>query len=74
MKILLITFFTITLVLLLAACGGNGSPSANAPDSDDLANPPVMTPETMLEVTPNTAEDPCPCCPDCIQEECVCED
>ncbi|MCL1830218.1 MAG: hypothetical protein FWG21_02180 [Oscillospiraceae bacterium] len=52
------------LALPLAACGGGNNAPTNPP-----SNPPAETPG----VTPGN-DDPCPCCPNCNQEECVCEE
>jgi len=55
-------FISIALILVLAfsfvACNNN------------VINPPVTTPHE----TPSGNDDPCPCCPDCIQEDCECEE
>jgi len=50
------------LALTLAACGGGSTPP-----SGNATNPPAETPSR----TPGH-DDPCPCCPNCNQEECEC--
>ena len=60
---------TLILALSLAACGGGNIPP-NASGGTYPTKPSATTPSA----TPSKDEDPCPCCPDCIQEECDCEE
>lgn len=55
---------TLMLALSLAACGDGG-----AQGGDNNATAP---PTTAPSATPSGNDDPCPCCPDCNQEECEC--
>ena len=75
MKKLCIVILALAMTLTLAACSGgssgsSGNETSNAPDDGITTNPPVMTPEA----TPSGSDDPCPCCPNCIQEDCACKD
>ena len=57
-KLLAITL-TLMVALSLAACGGGGTPPGI-----NTTKPPATT--------PSGNDEPCPCCPDCNQEECEC--
>ena len=58
MKKAYIIALALVLVFALAACGGGGDGGSSG---GGTAAP-----------TTNTDEDPCACCPDCVQKECVC--
>ena len=68
-KKLFIVILVMMLVFSIVACDG-GSTSGG----DNTLTPPETTPPSTETPEPNPdAKDPCPCCPDCIQEECFCE-
>ncbi|MCL1830219.1 MAG: hypothetical protein FWG21_02185 [Oscillospiraceae bacterium] len=60
-------FISIALMLILAfslvACGGGSTPPR-----ENATNPPPTTPGA----TPSDKDDPCPCCPNCVQKDCEC--
>ena len=51
----------LTLLISLAACGGDGGGGGGDGGGGGTTAPPAN-------------EDPCPCCPECVQKECVCEE
>jgi len=63
MKRILIIALALTLVFALAACSGGGGGGDNGTPDGGTAAP----------AAPGD-DDPCPCCPDCVQAECVCEE
>jgi len=74
-------FLAITLVIILAltlltACPfGGDTPDGGTSGRDDTLAAPETTPTPPTTEPPKpTTNDPCPCCPDCIQEECSCEE
>ena len=69
-KRLLLIIFAFILTFSLIACGGDdgGTSSGDVETTPtETTPPPTGTPEPTKE-----PEDPCPCCPDCKQEECEC--
>ena len=61
-KILMIAL-ALMLVFSLAACGGGGDGGNGSGSGGGTAAPSVAG-----------DDDPCPCCPECVQAECVCEE
>ena len=74
-KRLMTIVLTMVLALtLLTACPfGSDTPDGGTSGGGDVAAPPEATPTpTETPVPTPEPKDPCPCCPDCIQEECEC--
>ena len=78
----IIIILTLILALSLISCGvGSNTPGSNVPGGDGTASADGGDAPTggdnnksgENEDPLNENKDPCPCCPDCIQEECGCE-
>jgi len=87
-KSLYLALLIVLALLLLTACGGNSgyppytpdsggnnasSGGSNASSADDNGQSGGDNGQSGGDNTPSGGEDPCPCCPDCIQLECSCE-
>jgi len=56
----------------LAACSGSGGNIPSGGNNGASGNGNAAVPTTAPSATPSGNDDPCPCCPDCIQKECEC--
>jgi len=69
MKKVFMIALALMLVFALAACGGGGGGGDGGGSRDDGSSG-----GGTAAPTATGDDDPCPCCPDCIQAECVCEE
>jgi len=74
-KRIITIIFTLILALLLISCGaGSNSPGGgNTLSGGDTPTGGDSNKHGGDEDPQNENNDPCPCCPDCIQEECECD-
>ena len=70
-KAIAITLIIILALSLLTACKGGGTSGGTGSSLPAEATPPLTEPDEPPGSAPEP-NDPCPCCPDCIQEECDC--